>query len=115
MQKKFSATPNLLSAGRISLILAINIALAYFSYFCTHPARASLQTDLQDEDGNKIRYVGNRQTLKFHRLTCPYRLIMREKLEKNFACRSAATNENFRPCRYCLPPFWKKVKGKVLL
>lgn len=108
----WSPVDKLCLSWRTWLTLTFSIASAYF---CFCPAKAASETDLQDEEGRKIRYIGNRQTYKLHRLTCPYRLVMRAELEKKFVCRAAAIQESFIPCRYCLPPVWKSVRGRVML
>lgn len=66
------------------------------------------------EDDNPVKYIGNLESLKFHRPLCPYALVMAKFRACRFHSRQAAVDAGMRPCRYCLPRVWKRVKAKLL-
>jgi hypothetical protein len=61
-------------------------------------------------DNLPYKYVGNSFSLKFHRPSCPFAKAMSVRHVQLFHFRREAIAAGEKPCRYCLPPWWKSVK-----
>jgi hypothetical protein len=61
-----------------------------------------------------IKYIGNAESHKFHRPSCPFARIMALNKRVEFNYRSQAVACGHVPCRYCLPPVWTVVRGRLL-
>lgn len=61
-----------------------------------------------------VKYIGNLESHKFHRPSCPFARIMSVSKRVKFHYRSQAVACGHLPCRYCLPAVWKKVKAVIL-
>ncbi len=60
------------------------------------------------------KYVGNKESFKFHKLTCPYALCMAKFRRNYFLYRYLAIEANYQPCKFCLPPYWVSVKADII-
>lgn len=60
------------------------------------------------------KYVGNRFSHKFHRPSCPFAQLMSGGNVEYFCYRKQAIEQGFKPCRYCLPPWWKSVNATII-
>ncbi len=60
------------------------------------------------------KYVGNSFSFKFHRPSCPFAKAMWRGHVVKFQYRKQAIDAGQKPCRYCLPPYWKSVGAKIL-
>ncbi|HEY9787609.1 MAG TPA: hypothetical protein V6D17_19635 [Candidatus Obscuribacterales bacterium] len=60
------------------------------------------------------KYVGNVESLKFHRPSCPFARCMSVRRMILFHFRKEAIAQEQKPCRYCLPPDWKSVSAVIL-
>lgn len=61
-----------------------------------------------------IKYIGNCESHKFHRPSCPFARIMALNKRVQFYYRTQAVACGHAPCRYCLPPRWTVVRGRLL-
>lgn len=61
-----------------------------------------------------VKYIGNAESHKFHRPSCPFARIMAPNKRMPFFYRCQAIASGHLPCRYCLPPIWTTVRGSVL-
>src|SRR5688572_26625290 len=61
-----------------------------------------------------LKYIGNCESHKFHRPSCPFARIMALNKRVPFCYRSQAVACGHAPCRYCLPPSWTVVRGRLL-
>ncbi len=61
-----------------------------------------------------VKYWGNSFSLKFHRPSCAFARAMNARHVVFFHFRRQAIESGQRPCRYCLPPFIKRVECKLL-
>lgn len=62
----------------------------------------------------KYKYLGNKESLKFHRFSCPYAMCMSRRKHKYFCYRLEAIKADYSPCRYCLPKRWTKTQVVLL-
>lgn len=77
--------------------------------------KSSIPTQAAEAQPNlPYKYLGNRQSLKFHRPRCPFAQIMSRSKRHNFHFRRQAIEAGYHPCRYCLPPYWTSVSVKLL-
>lgn len=60
------------------------------------------------------KYIGNSFSFKFHRPSCPFAKAMWRGHVLRFQYRKQAIDAGQKPCRYCLPPYWKSVGAKIL-
>lgn len=60
------------------------------------------------------KYIGNSFSFKFHRPSCPFAKAMWRGHVIRFEYRKQAIDAGQKPCRYCLPPYWKSVGAKIL-
>jgi hypothetical protein len=60
------------------------------------------------------KYVGNRYTHKFHRLSCPFAQAMANYNVEYFHFRKEAIEHGDKPCHWCLPPWWKSVSATIV-
>jgi len=60
-----------------------------------------------------VKYIGNSESRKFHRPSCPYACIMAHSKRVRFYYRRQAVACGHIPCRYCLPPVWKVVRARL--
>lgn len=60
-----------------------------------------------------VKYIGNSESRKFHRPSCPYACIMAHSKRVRFFYRRQAIACGHIPCRYCLPPVWKVVRARL--
>lgn len=65
-----------------------------------------------DSKTSEYKYIGNIESMKFHRPWCKYAQIMNPKRAKLFHYRKDAIEAKMQPCRFCLPPVQKKVKAE---
>ena len=63
---------------------------------------------------DEVKYIGNSVSGKFHRPWCPFEQVMNAHKAVFFHFRRDAIQAGFVPCRYCLPPFVKRVKCVLL-
>ncbi|MBA3859921.1 MAG: hypothetical protein C0507_23675 [Cyanobacteria bacterium PR.3.49] len=61
-----------------------------------------------------VKYIGNAETHKFHRPSCPFARIMAFNKRVEFHYRSQAVACAHIPCRYCLPKVWTTVRARLL-
>jgi hypothetical protein len=61
-----------------------------------------------------IKYWGNSSSAKFHRPSCPFAKSMNSRHVVLFHFRREAIEAGQMPCRYCLPPFVKRVECVLL-
>lgn len=61
-----------------------------------------------------VKYVGNSESHKFHRPSCPYARIMAHSKRMQFYFRRQAVACGHVPCRYCLPQRWTFVRARLL-
>lgn len=61
-----------------------------------------------------VKYIGNAESHKFHRPSCPFARIMalNKRVSYHFRCEAVACGNV--PCRYCLPPVWTTVKASII-
>lgn len=59
-------------------------------------------------------YIGNKESLKFHRLDCPFARIMARFRRQYFCNRKTAKEAGMKACRYCLPGVRLRVKARLL-
>jgi hypothetical protein len=59
------------------------------------------------------KYVGNMDSGKFHRPSCPYAKVMNRIRKRFFHFRHEATDLGQVPCRYCLPPIVRSVRASI--
>ena len=107
-----------MSYHRIVTGLAIVLWAFGLPAYCEEPVASSAgQPSLSASSGANlpVKYIGNRESLKFHRPSCPYARIMAHSKRVQFFFRSQAVACGHIPCRYCLPPVWKVVRGRLLL
>ena len=62
-----------------------------------------------------VKYIGNAETHKFHRPSCPFARIMAFNKRVEFHYRSQAIACAHIPCRYCLPKVWTTVRARLLI
>ena len=67
-----------------------------------------------DNAERPIKYWGNSFSLKFHRPSCAFAKAMNARHVVFFYFRRDAIASGLKPCRYCLPPFIKRVECKLL-
>lgn len=67
-----------------------------------------------DDHKPVYKYVGNSFSFKFHRPSCPFARAMWRGHVVKFQYRKQAIDAGQKPCRYCLPPYWKSVGAKIL-
>ncbi len=60
-----------------------------------------------------FKYTGNLCSRKFHRPRCPFSRVMAEYKRTRFHFRYQAVAQGYKPCRYCLPPFWTTVRATI--
>jgi hypothetical protein len=61
-----------------------------------------------------FKYVGNSFSSKFHRPSCPFAKCISAWHLELFAQRHDATDQGYKPCRYCLPQSWTSVHAVLL-
>ncbi|PZM79177.1 MAG: hypothetical protein DKT66_22105 [Candidatus Melainabacteria bacterium] len=61
-----------------------------------------------------VKYIGNSQSHKFHRPSCPFARIMAPNKRMQFYFRRQAVGYGQKPCRYCLPAVWRVVRARLL-
>lgn len=61
-----------------------------------------------------VKYIGNSQSHKFHRPSCPFARIMASNKRMQFYFRRQAVGCGQKPCRYCLPAVWQVVRARLL-
>lgn len=61
-----------------------------------------------------VKYVGNTDSLKFHRPSCPFAQVMYRRRRLDFHFRHEAIERGFSPCCWCLPKRWKHLEGRLL-
>ena len=83
-----------------------NLALADCKY--------ETNTNKSNYHRQKYKYLGNKESLKFHRLSCPYALCMSRRKRKFFFYRLEAIKADYIPCRYCLPKRWTSTQVVLL-
>lgn len=61
-----------------------------------------------------VKYIGNAESHKFHKPSCPFARVMatNKRVEFHFRCQAVACGNV--PCRYCLPQIWTVVRGSIL-
>jgi Metal binding domain of Ada len=59
------------------------------------------------------KYIGNTFTHIFHRPSCPFAKKMWTGHMILFQFRKQAIEDQYSPCRYCLPPFWLAVHASL--
>lgn len=79
-------------------------------------SQAALSQSVSDDARQHaaIKYIGNCESHKFHRPSCPFARIMALNKRVQFNYRTQAVACGHAPCRYCLPPRWTVVRGKLL-
>lgn len=60
------------------------------------------------------KYIGNCFSNKFHRPWCPFEHLISARHARLFCLRRDAVLAGFDPCRYCLPPIVKQLRGTIL-
>jgi hypothetical protein len=65
-------------------------------------------------DPSQVKYIGNKDTRKFHTVYCWYGEIMWHRRRRIFAHRADAIDAGYLPCRYCLPKYWTSVRAQLL-
>ncbi|MCC6979360.1 MAG: hypothetical protein IT343_13635 [Candidatus Melainabacteria bacterium] len=88
-------------------------AFAFLALPCAAD-EASVPT-AREAEGLPVKYIGNEESHKFHRPSCPFARIMAYSKRVEFYYRSQAVACGHRPCRYCLPPVWRTVRGRLLM
>lgn len=78
------------------------------------PAATSESQPADLPSGLAIKYIGNSESHKFHRPSCPFARIMALNKQVGFNYRSQAVACGHVPCQYCLPPVWTVVRGRLL-
>lgn len=78
------------------------------------PTPPSLSAPGDGERSAPIKYIGNCESHKFHRPSCPFARIMALNKRVQFYYRIQAVACGHVPCRYCLPPSWTVVRGRLL-
>ncbi|HIA53215.1 MAG TPA: hypothetical protein EYN91_14190 [Candidatus Melainabacteria bacterium] len=69
----------------------------------------------QEKSGDlPVKYIGNMESRKFHKPSCPYARVMAHSKRMQFHFRRQAVACGHNPCRYCLPPVWTVVKARLL-
>lgn len=76
-------------------------------------AATAVLAEEEPVDQLPYKYVGNMDTEKFHRPSCPYAKIMNRVRKRFFHFRHEATDLGQVPCRYCLPPIVRNVRGTI--
>jgi hypothetical protein len=61
-----------------------------------------------------VKYWGNSSSAKFHKPSCPFAKAMNSRHVVFFHFRREAIEAGQEPCRYCLPPFVKRVRCVLL-
>jgi len=61
-----------------------------------------------------VKYVGNNESRKFHRPSCPFARVMSYRKRVQFYFRRQAVACGHKPCRYCLPQIWTVCRAKIL-
>jgi len=69
---------------------------------------------LSPDDAVPFKYVGNQFSCIFHRPSCPFAQCISAHHLRFFPRRCNATDQGFKPCRYCLPPFWTTVQAVLI-
>lgn len=59
-------------------------------------------------------YIGNKESLKFHRPDCPFAQMMAKFRRQYFCNRKVASEAGMKACRYCLPGIRLRVKARLL-
>lgn len=77
---------------------------------CPSPTSESASVD----SPSPIKYIGNAESHKFHRPSCPFARIMSLNKQVGFHYRSQAVASGHVPCRYCLPAVWTVVRGRLI-
>lgn len=60
------------------------------------------------------KYVGNRQSLKYHLGECEFAAIMSSSRRVGFQFRQQAIDCGMKPCNWCLPEWSARVEGRLL-
>lgn len=111
-----------LGATVISILVSLGLASA------SHAQTAQqAQNEVEDCPGEEIspnagqkrdqpvyKYQANILTRKFHCPNCPYAMIMGSDKKVYIEHRYEALAQGFKPCRFCLPPVWRTVRGRLL-
>ncbi len=110
------------------VILCAAITLSVWSFSVEgHDQTASIQTSKpfspsasvspskEEATSLPIKYIGNAESHKFHRPSCPFARIMALNKRVEFHYRTQAVGCGHVPCRYCLPPVWTVVRGRLLV
>ncbi len=90
-----------------------NLTWAILLSLLALPAGADEAID-RVETAQPIKYIGNAESHKFHRPSCPFARIMALNKRVAFYYRRQAVASGNVPCRYCLPPVWTVVRGRIL-
>ena len=101
--------------SKFKLTISVLIYSYLFTYFCalaydSTPVESSLKLNSQPVN----LFMGNRFSLKYHVLNCPYAIIMSKYKRKYFDSQHAAYEAGLKPCRYCLPYKWLNVKASII-
>ncbi len=105
----------------VSTWLKISTIIYIFTWLILADTRTAL-ADFRDETNTnksnyqrlKYKYLGNKESLKFHRFSCPYAICMSRCRRKYFFYRLDAIKADYSPCRYCLPKRWTSTQVVLL-
>jgi hypothetical protein len=61
-----------------------------------------------------VKYVGNCDSHKFHRPSCPFAKQIAGKRLIRFQFRQQAIDDHYSPCQYCLPRVWLSVHACII-
>lgn len=61
------------------------------------------------------KYVGNVDSMKFHRQSCQFARIMARARRIDFEFRKQAVMAGMKPCNWCLPQWWTNVQAELLV
>lgn len=103
--------------GRLRLIATVCLAIG-IGLGVTDRVFAQAQNGKSDSSAaleKQCKYVGNNFSLKFHLTSCPFAMQMWKQRRHPFRFKKEAVNQGYRPCRYCLPPYWTEVHAVLRL
>ena len=69
---------------------------------------------LKNDEPTTWNYIGNIESMKFHRESCEFARIMAASRRVGFQFRQQAIDAGMKPCNWCQPQWWTRVEGRII-
>ncbi len=67
-------------------------------------AEQAASTTAKADEKKTVRYVGNSESKKYHKLSCDYAKKISKENRVEFSTMADAKKAGYEPCKICLPP-----------